>query len=107
MSLCGRAKIRSSLEMYCAILEGAREPIRQTKLMYITNINPTRLKEMLKELTQKSLISCKPILGRSGSGNRLLSNNPKSRYFVYQTTDKGLFFAEKWRELKSLWEKER
>lgn len=86
--------------MACIILGKATRPIKPTYLMYQTNINNIRLKEILEELLKKKLIRRTDV---KPAHKRFTNPNVKRKRYLYQTTKKGLEFVKKWNELKKLW----
>jgi len=75
---------RDRVEIIAAILYLCSEPKTKTHVMYGTNLSWTMLKHYLSELQSRGLLEV----------------HSKSKRYI--TSEKGLDFVEKWKELKKL-----
>lgn len=75
---------RNRLEIMVEILDLCRRPRNKTKIMYQANLSWKLVQEYLSELKSRSLLE--------------IHNSP----FKYATTEKGLRFVERWKNLESM-----
>jgi len=90
---------RSEVELVCVILNSSVKPVRQTYLIYSANINAHMFKKIVPKLIKKKLLEEISIVNKGCK----LSKNPKITFYAYKTTEKGLLFVKKWKELNRLW----
>lgn len=77
-------RYRQRIDILSEILQIAQKEALQTKIMYGTNTSHTKIKEYLKQLI----------------GKELLTYDAKEK--TYHTTDKGIKFLKKYREMEQL-----
>jgi predicted transcriptional regulator len=75
---------RNRLEIMVEILDLCRSPRNKTRIMYQANLSWKLVQEYLSELKSRSLLE--------------IHNSP----FRYATTEKGLRFVERWKNLDSM-----
>ena len=80
------SKRRDKLHIISEILEIAKDGVLKTQIMYRANLSFTQLNDYLKFMLKINLIE------------KILENGKE----IYKTTDKGLDFLERYREITEL-----
>jgi predicted transcriptional regulator len=88
---------RSRYDIYEEILGSAIKGVYPTRMMYRCKLSFDQLKQFILELLEFGLLSAEDSKGKASGRTNVLG-----KHVLYRTTDKGIEYLKKFKELKIL-----